>query len=177
MHGNIDVLMELVKFDMQQIQVYREAILKLAIMCIAASCSMFAFLTGTDHRITAKNRLFIALTVNIGLLLMLGIVAIVYCAGLDGSRACLDKREDAVKAWIASTNTYVIRTSDIYPNPEAENYPPHMSSNLEKMPVYIACFGIVVLGTLECLLFAQKTRRHHKAAAAAAKPGASLVDR
>jgi len=56
---NEDILFELIKFDMEQIRIYREAILYISITCITGSFGVIAYAFKRDSGIASARRLWL----------------------------------------------------------------------------------------------------------------------
>lgn len=179
--NNIDVnfLIDMIKFDMQQIQAYRAAILEIAIGCISASFATSTFLWGKGEPYIPRRRYSIAMTVNAGLIVILMLAGVEYFDGLNMSRLCLDKREDALKMWVTSRQTVNISAEQIYPAVEIPKgkgpvayVPPcirtwlittplgmHMPLYLEKSPIWVALLAVLGIMLMECRVFASSQRK------------------
>ena len=138
----LNLLFELAKFDMQQIQNYREAIMNTSIIIIGSSFGVSAYLYGKSSALCDKSKRTILAAANVGLLMMLLILARSYFQGLDASRVSLDGREKGLKIYIASQ---VLDKDSFYP--KIEGVEPSMNLNLEKMPLR-AAIGILSVKTL-----------------------------
>lgn len=147
-----EILFGLIKFDMQQIQAYRDTILNISILSIGASFAISAFLYGKENRISATNRNTILLTTNVGLLIILMIVGSFYISGLDGSRGALEMRQIALEQHI--DKGLIISADSLYPNPA--NYKNTISSALEKMPLFLSSLLIIIKTVIEILVFRRK---------------------
>lgn len=152
MDNLLEILFGLIKFDMQQIQSYRDTILNISILSIGASFAISAFIYGKDNRISTTNRNTILLTTNVGLIIILIVVGYFYISGLDGSRGALEMREIALKQHI--DKGLLISADSLYPNPT--NYKNTQSSGLEKMPLLLSSLLIMIKTMIEILFFRRK---------------------
>lgn len=149
------MLSDLIKFDMQQIQAYRHAVLDVSILTVGASLAISAFLFGKENTIQGRSRKELMNLANIGLLIILAIVGYHYIQGIDASRVCLDLREMALKAYIDKQQ--VITSTSLYP--ASLGHTPSTSSWLEKAPLLLAGSIIIANTLLENLFIANKPGR------------------
>jgi hypothetical protein len=142
---NEDILFELIKFDMEQIRIYREAILYISLTCITGSFGVIAYALKRDSGIAGARRLWVIIVAQLGFALVLTVTALAYFDGLNESRSVLEMREAALRRWVTDP-TVAISKSDIYPDirhrdPNDPKSPPYVMQDpptLEKRPIYVA---------------------------------------
>lgn len=154
-------LFELIKFDMQQIQNYRLAIISISITIVAATFAISAFVYHKDNAFDVKRRTVILMLTNAFMFVILIITSCFYITALDSSRATLELREKSFKQYIDMKT--VVDSKTLYPNPE--KYKPGMPSWLEKFPIFLAMGLLVVKALIEgAILRANKYAQPNNAA-------------
>ncbi len=144
----VDGLFGLIKFDMEQIQRYREAILSISSLSILASFAISAFIYGQgNNRLDVRIGRNILIWTELGILLILSIMTVSYFKGLNFSRAALEMREDAIRCYVRKHKP--IDENSLYPNPEAAKYEPKRQSRLEKLPLLLSIGLIFVKALIE----------------------------
>ena len=149
-----EIIFELIKFDMEQIRHYGEAILNMSSMSIIAAFTISAFVYGKTMQ-SVSDKKTILITTHLSILLILAIAMFFYTQSIDASRSTLEMRECALKARIDEGRE--IDSNEIYPgnelllnpqyspmyekcNPSAK---PHISSYNEKYPIPLAMIFIL----------------------------------
>ena len=147
---SIDILFGLIKFDMNQIQNYREAIFNISVAVVAASFGISAFIYRKDCELSSGYKARIITDTNVLLLLVTAVVAYKYYEGLHGSRAALEMRQDALTAHLFKH--IPLTDLSLYPNPP-DDYPCHMTSTLEMIPLYLSLVIVGAKAIVEGMLF------------------------
>jgi len=150
MDSALQFLFDIIHFDMQQIQNYREAIFNIAVAIVVASFGISAFIYSKDSILTPVNKSSALIGANIILLLVLIAVTYLYdFKGLNFSRAALELREEALTSHIFEGKSLTIES--LYPHPPA-NYEPKIESLLERIPLYLAIIVIFIKAIVESIL-------------------------
>ena len=153
---SIAMLMELIKFDMQQIQNYREAIIQIATFILIGSFGLSAYIYRKDLDLskTVKITSSVAST-----LLLLGTFLYIhyqYDLGLNASRVALELREGALQ--FVMLNQVPPSFNQLYP--DTTGIVPHLPCFLEKLPFYLIEILLMIKIVIELCFFLFHRRRH-----------------
>lgn len=145
MASTFDYLFELIKFDMQQIQNYRAAMVSISITIVAASFAISAFVWRKDNELDFRQKKLLLLLPNCCLLAILIVTAYFYFDGVDMSRAALELRQATLTAHLDAK--LPLDGKDLYPNPRG--YTPQMKSWLEKLPMFLGMALLILKIAIE----------------------------
>jgi len=148
----VDILFGLIKFDMNQIQNYREAIFNVSAAIVAAAFGISAFIYRKDCVLNSGYKAKIIVVTNVLLILATAVVAYHYQGGLHASRGALEMREEALQAHLFEGQP-LIGTS-LYPE-HPEQHKNNMSSTLEKIPLYLAMAILGIKAIIEGMLLSK----------------------
>ncbi len=155
---SLDYLFELIKLDMQQIQNYRVEIIYVSVTMVVASFAFSAFIH-KDNKLDHRIKSLLLLLSNSFLFGILIVTTRFYYEGLDGSRAALELRENALKQHV-DRNDWQVKANELYP--ETCGYPLKMKSWLEKFPMFLAMAAIVIKTMIEWIVLrARYKKRTH----------------
>ena len=154
-----EMLFELIKFDMEQIRHYGDAILNISSISVVAAFAISAFVY--NKRTTKISEVTILTSSHIFILFILLISMFYYFEGIDGSRLTLEMRECALKAKIEKGQE--IGTKELYPQINPKTVPScntdsklHMDSHLEKYPIFLAIVLIFLKWVAEIWLIPKR---------------------
>lgn len=145
----LHILLELIQFDMQQIQNYREAIFEISVTIIAASFGISAFIYRKDNTLSSTGKSSILISANAVLFLVLiGITYSYEYQGLKVTRCALELRESALTAHLFQEAA--LTKESLYPAlPYLTKCGPKITSLLECIPLYIAMCIILIKAIAE----------------------------
>lgn len=147
MDNLVKILFELIKIDMHQIQTYREVIINISILSIAASFTISAFLYSKDCEPSIISKKKILINTHIAILIIILIIAYIYTNALDSSRAAQEMREAALERYI---NNKTIDFASLYP--VTAGHENKLSLFMEKLPIYLAIVIVTIKTTVEYIL-------------------------
>lgn len=160
MDPQLQFLFELIQFDMQQIQNYREAIFNISVATIAASFGLSAFVYRKDNSLSPKYRSIILMGANIVLFIILaGITDLYEDKGLKFTRSTLEFRESALVAHLFEKKP--LSNESLYPVIPA-NHEPRIKSLLERIPLYVAMIIILIKTIVEGVILRKAILRESK---------------
>ena len=153
MEPKLDVLLSLIKFDMEQIRYYGQAILNISSISILASFAISAFVHSKENPSALyKKRIAILLITHIGIIALLAAPLYFYCYGLHLSRAVLEIREQSLKAYLYDQNA--ITLTALYPDEASiEKNVNRMDLWLERFPIIVSIGFLFVKACIESLWF------------------------
>lgn len=149
-----EILFELIKFDMEQIRLYGQAVLYISSTSILAAFAISAFVYGMKE-LSVINGKAILISTHISIFAILAISLCFYGSSIDASRSTLEMRECALKTKVDNNGEMKFDATELYPWKgllSDEHYPqsvkmygkckleaePHMKSNQEKYPLLLA---------------------------------------
>lgn len=152
MEPSLQFLFELIQFDMQQIQNYREAIFNISVTIIVASFGISAFVYRKDNPLSPATKSAIIISTNVVLLIVAFYLACYYeDKGLKFTRNTLELREIALKDKLFKD--IPLSSTSLYPDRKmVVNHMPGIKSLLERIPLYIAIILLFIKAVVEVIV-------------------------